>query len=138
MVIGPDEKIKLESLKKNAEENPFSFDDLLDMKNGDVPLTGDRPEFVTNIPDGFRIVYSIEQNVGPEGFINLRHLSISAPDDGRVPNPAATGLLMFELGFTNTNLEDGVKSDHLMFWLEDIGPNHQAINIVERVDGGTF
>lgn len=103
LVMGPEEKDKLSKLKENAIKNIFSFDDLLDMKNEQAPIPGDIDGFSCIIPDGFRVVYSIEHHPKTDGsgFTPIRHASISVHEEGKLPNPHACEMIIAELGFTN-------------------------------------
>ena len=122
LVIGPSEKEILKKLKENAEQNVFSFDDLLDMYNKRVPIVGEREGFTCTIPATFRIAYSIEEHPlkDGKGFKKLRHASISVPEIGKLPNPEACNMIIEELGYKN-------KLDGCVVHVED-----RAINIIEE------
>lgn len=125
LVIGPEEKEKLQALKDNAEQNILSFDDLLDIKNKREPLVGDRPGFSCEIPVGFRVVFSLENHPMKDGsgFKTIRHMSMSVDAEGKLPNPIACKMIMEELGY---------KSE-LIDCIISIERNH-AINILEEAN----
>jgi hypothetical protein len=107
LVIGPDERLLLDTLRQHAEDNVLSFDDLLDIKNGQAMVVGNRKEHRCVVPDNFRIVYSVEEHPLKDGsgFAKLRHASISVPDKGKLPNPHACEMIIMELGYKNRFLE---------------------------------
>lgn len=109
MIIGEAEIKELYRLKKYAEENILSFDDLLDIKNGDRPPPGRVKEFGTVIPFEYYVVFTIEEQPQAGVFKKFRHLSVSVGDivtKGVFPSPAAVKGIMGMLGFTTTNLEE--------------------------------
>lgn len=107
LVIGQEERASLGKIKEFAESNVLSFDDLLDIKNNTEPNVGNRPNHWCIIPDNFRVVYSVEMhpNKDGSGFTKLRAMSMSVPNEGKLPNPDACNMVMIELGFKGT-LED--------------------------------
>ena len=129
LIIGEGERAKLQALKKKAEKNPFSFQDLIDIAAGAKKTAGDSG-FSCNIPVGYCVAYSIEQNKDQNtgNFLMTRHLSMSASAAGKVPNKHAIGIIMEELGFKNKI--DG----ECEVWLDDIGENQQAVNVVEIIE----
>ncbi len=122
LIIGQEEKQKLQALVAHAEKNIFSIDDLLDTFNKELSPAGELAGFVCDIPNGYKVVFSINRT--PAG--NLRHLSVSVDTPGRMPSPESVEMIMKEIGF-----ENGMMNCKL--WLEDIGENHKAINIVEPI-----
>lgn len=121
-----DEKVKreLNELSAYAEENPFSMDDLLDIKNGAKRPAGEREGHVLKLSQGYRLVYSIEQQ--PIG--KVRHMSLSVDAVNRLPNPASIREIMpllgykFELGHENCRA-----------WVEDISETYSAVNVMELI-----
>ena len=126
LIIGPQEKFVLETLREKAEAEPFSFDDLLDIYNKNAEPAGDRG-FAVVLSEGFRVVFTHEEN-GPEKNMT-RHLSVSVDDPRRVPSPDAISALMAELGFKSL-----LKSGECHIYMEKLDSNgHQAVNIIEYV-----
>ena len=65
-----------------AEKHVYTMDDMLDIVNGDLKPPGDEPGHVMEIPFGYRVVFSLEQqNVGL-----CRHLSVSVAKPGKLPS----------------------------------------------------
>jgi hypothetical protein len=124
LIIGPEEKEKIEQLKNFAELNRISVDDLLDIYNRREPPVGDRVGFSCMIPMGYRIVFCIEHQV--QGW--ARHLSVSVNPrkKGRMASPAAVEEFMKLLGFQST----GVKDPHVHCLMED---DNSIINVVEYI-----
>ena len=63
MIIGTDEKAELARIKQHAEKNPFTMDDILDVVNDPSKGAGNFDEFTCYIPESFKVVFSIEQQV---------------------------------------------------------------------------
>src|SRR5437762_4044175 len=120
MIIDEDAKQKIKAVIVHAEANVFSMDDLLDIYNKQEKVAADQSGFVCEIPVGYRIVYSLEDQ--PAGIV--RHLSVSVDEDKCLPNPPTVELLMKLFGFQSDLAFCHVK-------LEDISPSRQAINVLE-------
>lgn len=69
-----------------AVENPLEY-----------IAVGDNPEHVVHIHDGYRVVYSIEQQ--PIGTV--AHLSVSVDNPGKYPHEIAVDLILKEFGMRN-------------------------------------
>jgi hypothetical protein len=76
---------------------------------------------VTIIPDGYRVVFSIEEQ--PIGW--CRHLSVSVDKKGKYPTPQAVELIMQEFGMGN-DIDNSLK-----VWMEKEG---EAINVVTKME----
>ena len=122
LILDGETKDKLQNLVAYAENNPLTMDDLLDTYNKQLAPVGDMSGHVVNLPFGFRVVYSIEQQVKGD----VRHLSISVDDEGKLPNDVAVREVMKLIGFKN-------ELEKCIIKLEEIGPNRQAINVWEIV-----
>lgn len=121
LVLGQEEKQILEDLREYAESHPMSMDDMLDIINGDSGAAGDFEEFTRNIPVGYRVVFSVEQQVPGD----IRHLSVSC--DGVAPSPEAVELIQKEVGFE--------ESKPTQIFVEDIGDGQIAINVLQLITG---
>jgi hypothetical protein len=111
----------LSSLKTYAESNPVTMDMMLDALNDKVPLGDDAGRTIL-IPVGYLISFTIEQqNPG-----NVRHLSMSVQEKGKLPNEHAVQEIMNHLGF-----EKELKK--CMVRLEEFEPGHEAINVMELI-----
>lgn len=118
LIIDDEVRSQLASLVRHAEKNVFSMDDLLDIYNGRMTPAGDMEGFSRNLPFGYRVVYSIEEQ--PAGRIG--HLSVSVDEDDKLPNVTVVKEIMKLVGFTR-ELEDSV------VWMEHTAPNRQAVNV---------
>ena len=105
----------------------------------DAPPIGDDPHHVAHFFQGFRVVYSHEDQPPPVRL--CRHLSVSVDDPTKTPSPAAVAMLMQEFGFTERFCK------YLMAAASGIRPpadargaegtvwiEHHAINVLERIE----
>lgn len=122
LIIDEDARNKFRKVIEHAEANVFTMDDLLDIYNKQGTIAGDMKEFTCILPFGYRIVYSIEE----QNPSKVRHLSISVNEDDKLPNELAVKEIIKEFGFTN-------ELENCLLRLEPIGPNRQAINIIEII-----
>lgn len=109
-----DEGVKA-SLKKMVD---YAKANIVDVKNPVV--AGDNAGHVTILPFGYKVVFSIEDQL--PGLV--WHLSVSVNTPGKVPNPLVCEELIKQIGFKNEMHDCRID-------LEDIGPNHQAISLME-------
>lgn len=123
LVINEQVVESIKSLVKYAEGHIFSMDDLLDIYNKQLAPAGDDEAFVRIIPVGYRVVFSIEEQVG----VKVRHLSISIDQDDKLPGPHAVTEIMNLIGFKNAMKDCLVKT-------EPISQNRAAINIIEIIE----
>lgn len=115
---------ELKQLRQFAEENPLCMDDVLDMKNRQLILDKRHVAFV---PADYRVMFSIEWQ--PKG--EARHMSISLVNQpGKLPHPEAVKMIMPLLGFKNP-------LEKCFIYKEEFKPGHEAIDIVEYVNGPT-
>lgn len=121
-IIDEEIKNKFKALAIHAERNPFSMDDLLDIYNKAEKPAGDYSEFTLVLPFGYKVVYSIEQQVKGD----VRHFSISVDADGKLPNIVVVQECLKLLGFKN-------KLENCIVRLEDYAPKRQAINVLEAI-----
>ena len=112
----------IKTLKSYAEKNKISLDDILDTINKQMKPVGDYKEYTITIPIGYRIVYSIEEQV----IGDVKHLSVSVDEDGVLPNPNAVEMIMKEFEFKES-------LDNCRVILEQITENRKAVNILELV-----
>jgi len=95
------------------------------MVNGQKRPPGEEKERVLFIPLGYRVVFSIEeQNAGL-----FLHLSMAVETPGLLPSVAAVLMVMQSFGFAKGLQENVIQ-------LEDIGEDHQAVNVLEKIDDG--
>jgi len=112
----------IKNMVKYAEEHPVTIDDILDQLNGQRKPVGEIIGHVVYVPSGYKIVYSIEQQT--KGTV--RHLSMSVDKKGRTPNPLVVRSVMEMVGFKNG-------FEKCKVWLEEFEPEHQAVNVVEKM-----
>lgn len=115
-------RARIAAIIEYAEANVIPIDEQLDVKNGELPPAGDNKAYRCIIPDGFRVIYTIEEH--PQG--KVRHLSMSVNVEGNCPSPEAVSMIMKEFGFKTRLAVAKV-------YLEDIGPNHKAVNVLEMI-----
>lgn len=120
LVIGQEEKEEtIKTLIEYAKSHPISRQQL-EQKS---IIVGNIKEYVCTIPMGFRVVFSFENQ--PIGW--CRHISISVPDNNKLPSPQAVSMIIEEFGFpSNINDQDNV-------WIETESiPN--AVNVIKQVE----
>lgn len=131
LVLGPEERRKIQGLIAWAKENPVSAERLKGKKR---PI-GDDPRFALSLPLGYRCVFSFEE----QPLVGLcRHLSVSGSKPGYLPHPAAMALLMEAFGFSaalSAVVAKGppkASAEELgivgALWIEE----KRAVNIVEK------
>lgn len=118
LVINEEVKKRVVEVKRFADENPITVTAPVE----EVQLAGDKSEFVTYIPDGYRVVYSIENQ--PKG--KVRHLSVSLVGNGSLPSPHSVEAIIELFGFEK-------KLHDCKIYLEEIEPEHHAMNVLEFV-----
>lgn len=90
LIIGPEEKKRVENLVKFASDRAHWF------HIGKSDWTpGDMPEYALDLWT-YRCVFTWSVNMG----IVLRHLSVSVPAAGKFPRPAAAFMIAELFGFT--------------------------------------
>lgn len=133
IVIGEPERRAIQHAIERARERPVPLEEVK-RRAADIPQEGalnlaDRPANYTPrtasqsviLPGGVRIAISFEEQ--PDGL--TRHLSISTPRPGTVPNQYAVIILLRAFGM-------GLRPDvATTAWLEEFHPGHYAINIVQ-------
>lgn len=97
LIIDPAVRVDIATLKTYADMHRINLQELRRMIAA-KDVIGDHPRYAVNIPDGFRVVFSIEEQPPPMGW--SRHISISIPRDRHGPNPFAVSELLTEFGFT--------------------------------------
>jgi hypothetical protein len=105
----PERRIPLATIKAYAQGSNPSW------KGSPVPLD----QFV-DLPLGWRVALSVEEH--PTGW--YRHLSMSSPDPGRAPSPAAVEMVLVAVGFAR-------KLEECHIHLEQFAENRVAVNVIE-------
>lgn len=130
LAITPEVSALIKEQIKYAEDHRLTIDQLKLMMSNDLHPIGDTVEHVLDIPDGFRVVYSIDEQ--PSGL--MRHISISIPISDKGPHPAAINMIIHEYGFKGNALE---KDSNLHCYIEDIPDNRRiAINVMQLYKDG--
>lgn len=121
LVITNQIRQKFKNLVLFAEEHKFTMDHLLDISNGEGVIAGEMEEYTLEF-DRFRVVFSIEEQVPGD----VRHLSVSVNEKGKLPSIFVVEEIMNLLGFENA-LENCAIS------LEDLPDGEKAVNILEII-----
>lgn len=111
----------VETVKDYATKNPMKVDELKSVLINRTSPVGDRPQHVIVIPNDFRVVYSIEEQVDAEMY---HHLSISLINKEKsLPSVSAVEEIMnlFDMG---KNIKNCRK-----IWVE----NNNAVNILKNI-----
>jgi len=119
LILGEKEKKAIEELTRYADSHRINKKTLEQMAQGKALPIGDDPHYVCYLPDGFRVVFSFEEQ--PMGW--SRHLSVSVDAQDKCPNPHAVQLIMMEFGFRGSIKDCCV-------WTEDLG-ERVAVNLVQ-------
>lgn len=117
-----DEIVKkdIAKVKAYAEDHKIDLTELRGIASMDAPAPGLDTNFVCAIPVGYLVAFTIEQH--PGGW--ARHISVSSEKRGTVPHPTVVEMVMEEFGMQK-------KLSECTIYLEDIGRDHQAVNVVE-------
>lgn len=96
LILDEEVQASISKLKNYSEQNVISYEELVN------PMTviGENPNYLVELPMGFRVVYSVEEQ--PMGL--CRHLSISV--DNQEPSFNDLLIVIGYFGF-NTDLLDG-------------------------------
>lgn len=119
LVISPGAKEEITTVIEHARKNPFSTDDLKKIiAGGSAP--GDMEGFTVEIPFGFKVVYTVEQqNIGW-----CHHISISIDKPGYYPHEHAAweiiGLFGIDFKYDQNNA----------FWVDE---ETQSLNFVIKI-----
>jgi hypothetical protein len=123
--INDDTLVDIKKVKEYAERNIVSIDTIkaaVECPMESIPV-GDNPEHVVHIHDGFRVVYSIEEQ--PIGLI--AHLSISVEALGKYPNEVAVNMILKEFGMDEVTSDS--KNAACAVWIEE---KNESVNIVQK------
>lgn len=128
LVIGAEEKKSIARLMKHAEENVVTLDRVMRMFDGTEKSVGDDPNYVVELPRGYRVVFSYE--IQPHDR-KARHISVSltgSPKPDSCPSPAAVDMILEEFGFSGRTSPAEVESGKILVWLEE---EINAVNCLE-------
>lgn len=129
LFIDQSTKQKIEALKKFAEANVVTVNEMRAIVAGTMMPKGNFPGFSMIIPDGFRVVFTIEQHPQLDGsFVTMKHISISVASlsGTTFANPAAVDEIISHFGFKTVIMKNEYHNARI--WKEKDQP---AINIAE-------
>jgi hypothetical protein len=122
LILGPEERAKLKKIVDYAHKNPYTMDDLLDTINNPANAPGTKPEHQCEIPEGFKVVYSVD--CLPEG--KIRHLSICLNKKDTIPSVQSVERIMNACGFKEDLAECNIR-------FEKLEPGYTAVEIGELI-----
>jgi hypothetical protein len=121
LIIDPDVTESVRKVKDYAIKHPMNVDEMKSVLLNKVKSVGDRPQHVIKIPNDFRVVYSIEEQVDAKMY---HHLSISLINKEKaLPSVPAVEEIMnlFGMGKSITKCRK--------IWIE----NYIAVNILKNI-----
>ena len=124
---GPEQEEIVAQLRSYAEHNPLSQERMQRLMARLDPPPGDDPSYRCILPVDYSCVFTVEWQ--PIGFV--RHLSVSTPDSGRVPNNVMLQMIMPAFGFRSKDIFGMMRKR--LAWLEDLGGGHKAVNMIETI-----
>jgi hypothetical protein len=122
LILDESAKARIAKLVDFAHNHPFTLAHFLAARDGLIPAAGNMDGYSIIIDMGYRIVFSIEHQ--PSG--NVRHLSMSVGQEGKMPSVEAVMILLPLFGFTN-ELQD------CALHIEEFEPKKHAVNILEYI-----
>lgn len=121
LVMGPDQREALKKVREYAEANPVTSERFQRIMHGEEPTVCEDPRFQAELPVGYRVAFSIEDQ--PKAG-KVRHLSMSVDRRGKLPSLEVVLMVMEELGFRAKSFKEVSRA-----WVE----NNIAINVLEAV-----
>lgn len=121
LLIDDNARQNIARLVEFADAHRLSAEEMQRRVANGGPSIGDDPRFSCEIPFGFRVVFSIEQQ--PMGW--CRHLSVSVDHPDRMPSIPAVKMIMEAFGYKQ-GLDESIV--HIE---DDISP--KAINILAPI-----
>jgi hypothetical protein len=119
LVIDPEAQKRIALVMDWAARHPVNTVQLMRMALGREAPVGDDPNFVVEVFDGFRAVFSLEE----QPHVGLcRHLSVSVAATGKYPAVDAVEEFMKQFGFE--------PHPGLRVWLEK---EVEAVNVVQPI-----
>lgn len=106
---------------KYAQEHKYNIHMMKLLMSRDLESPGDNPDYVVHIHDGYRVVYTIEQQP-VVGWCH--HMSISIERSKKYPNEIASLEIMKLFGM------DGDYEKCLKLWVEK---ETESVNILQKV-----
>lgn len=122
LIIDNNVKLNAKLLIEHASANPLTMDDIVKTLDGLKEPVGNDPKFTLMIDDGYKVVYSIEE----QSKGKVKHMSISVNEPKKLPSPDAVEEIMKLLEF-----KDPIESAFLD--IEEIDNDLSAITVYEIV-----
>ena len=119
LVIDEKTRNEISKVLEYAEAHRQTVDDLAIAVHNKKSAVGNDPRFRVYIHDGYRVVYSVEEQPGG----TCKHLSVSLTDTANFPSPIAVSEILKEF-----KMADIVSDITLGVWIED----GRAINILQK------
>lgn len=125
--IGPDEKMLIARLEAYARENIIDHARMMRIMNRSEPPIGDNYHHVISIPHQYRVVFSYEIHKKKR----YRHVSVSIPIPGKMPNIQAFNAIAKEFGFKYEYPDQtAIRRGKQYFHIE----NDAALNLLELME----
>lgn len=123
LVIDGNTRQLAQRIQEHARTHKFTTRKLLEIiASHPEQAAGNQPEFVLNIPMGYKVVYTIEKQ---PRFGWCHHISVSVDTDEKLPAFEAVDEIVNLFG-----LGTPFKKHAIAMWLEDTGPASKAINLL--------
>ena len=129
LIITPEVDKRIAEIIAYSKAHPFTEEMMKEMIAAEYPA-GDNEAHVIEIPMGYRVVYTIEQQPEPVGLVVHMSFSVDGPE-GAMPNEIAVREIARSFGVTNEQQTIGLAN----MWLEkiDYGGGH-SINFLWKVE----
>lgn len=141
-LLGEVEISKLTRLKQKAELHPVDMTNLLERLKDPAVKKRHKKQMTAQtvyLPFGYMVTFSMELN--HPGGQKARHMSMSSPAEGRVPNQFSVWMVAEHLGFTGPHSDITMAKENLKMcdavWLEDLEGHEKAVNVVQFVMAST-
>jgi hypothetical protein len=136
LIIGPDEKAKLQQLRELAAQHPVDMPALMaQIKTAKGryrhkrQMTRQTIRLPSMLGAAFFVTFSIETG-HPQGIMRHMSMSVLRQDvQGRMPRPEGVWMVAEELGFTGC-------LEACAVWIEDLSDGGKAANIVQPIAAG--
>jgi hypothetical protein len=117
LLLSPAVDQMLIGLREYAESHPMTMADVLRVIQGKLKRAGDNPEHVREVPVGYKVVLSVEEQ--PVGL--CYHVSVSVSRPGKLPHPLAVDEILKRL--LGKTIKDSIKT-----WQEE--GHRSSINLL--------
>lgn len=133
LIVTPEIVARAQAVKAYAFDHRENLTQLRNRMSSGAVAPGDFHEFVLDIPEGYRAVYSINQQPSPLNWCQQISVSVNAPR--MMPNPTAVAAILELFDITaSRKLPHGVLAEAAGMWEEKVGPATTAINLLYPFD----